>query len=254
MQPEKHGLKFVYLIQGDGSRPPYAVPKGSDYLLLQWQPTFIPHPNSFHFPKSSWAAGRNELLRRAREQADYDYFVYLDDDLTFGITWFRIATQITRKIVCVAKLILRGKKVPNGMLRPIWNVLRYAHAAWSLETFERMVATTKPLVAYPNLNINLINHSIGTNNEVDGVDTGDQCFVCIHRSVIDEVLPYPTAFDKTSWWKSAWAFTKQSVKVWERKKIHRYNRLFVMNLLGRPYPRASNPDAALNRVTTPDLT
>ena len=74
-------MKFIYLIQSDSDKILFQIPGGSDRLLLQWQSDFIPCSHSFHFPQSTWASGRNELFRRARERAPYDYFIFADDDL-----------------------------------------------------------------------------------------------------------------------------------------------------------------------------
>lgn len=74
-------MNCIYLIQSDTPEISYEIPEGRDYLFLQWQKEFEPVENSFHFPDSTWAEGRNELLRRAKEQGEYDYFIFLDDDL-----------------------------------------------------------------------------------------------------------------------------------------------------------------------------
>lgn len=73
--------EFIYLIQSHEGDIPYRIPRGSDMLLLQWQPVFRPRRNSFHLPGSTWASGRNELYRRALEKGDYEYYVFLDDDI-----------------------------------------------------------------------------------------------------------------------------------------------------------------------------
>lgn len=74
-------MKCIYLIQSDKPKIPYQIPNKSDIILLQWKEHFMPIKNSFHFPNSTWAEGRNELLRRAQEKGDYDYYIFLDDDL-----------------------------------------------------------------------------------------------------------------------------------------------------------------------------
>ena len=74
-------MNCIYLIQSDSLKIPYEIPEGRDYLFLQWKDEFVPMKNSFHFPNSTWAEGRNELLRRAKEMGMYDYYIFLDDDL-----------------------------------------------------------------------------------------------------------------------------------------------------------------------------
>ncbi|MCG8310035.1 MAG: hypothetical protein MI975_21745 [Cytophagales bacterium] len=76
-------MKCIYLIQSNRPAIPYSIPSGSDVLLLQWQKDYVSAPNSFHLPNSTWASGRNELLKRAMTKGMYDYYVFLDDDLKF---------------------------------------------------------------------------------------------------------------------------------------------------------------------------
>lgn len=77
-------MKCIYLIQADKGRIPYDIGPGSDVLLLQWQNRFVPCKNSFHLPGSTWASGRNELYRRARKQGVYNYYIFMDDDLSLS--------------------------------------------------------------------------------------------------------------------------------------------------------------------------
>jgi hypothetical protein len=74
-------MKNICLIQSDKACVPYDIPHGTDYLLLQWQPQFQPHAHSIHLPRCTWAEGRNELYRQARKRGDYDYFIFLADDV-----------------------------------------------------------------------------------------------------------------------------------------------------------------------------
>jgi hypothetical protein len=73
---------FIYLIQSDTDELMYDIPGGSDYLLLKWSDGATMRPNTFQFA-STFAEGRNELYRRARERGDYLYYVYMDDDVEF---------------------------------------------------------------------------------------------------------------------------------------------------------------------------
>ena len=74
-------MNCIYLIQSDNPEIPYEIPTNRDVILLQWQKEFVQTDNSFHFPNSTWASGRNELLKRAMEKGYYDYYIFLDDDL-----------------------------------------------------------------------------------------------------------------------------------------------------------------------------
>ena len=92
-------MNCIYLIQSDSPKIPYEIPEGRDYLFLQWKDEFVPMKNSFHFPNSTWAEGRNELLRRAKEMGMYDYYIFLDDDLKlyFSLSTFEKMLDKNRK-------------------------------------------------------------------------------------------------------------------------------------------------------------
>jgi hypothetical protein len=87
-------MKCIYLIQSDNYNLPYTLPDGSQYLLLNWNLHSAkqepPSKNEFYFPDSSWAEGRNELYRRACLIGEFEYFVFLDDDLEldFSVEYF----------------------------------------------------------------------------------------------------------------------------------------------------------------------
>jgi hypothetical protein len=76
-------MKIIYLIQSDTNEIRYDMPKRSDVALLQWQNTYKESViKSFHFPNSTWASGRNELYSKV-DVKNYDYLIFLDDDLMF---------------------------------------------------------------------------------------------------------------------------------------------------------------------------
>jgi len=107
-------MKFIYLIQSDSEILSYNIPSSSDYLLLQWQDNFVPTKNSFHFPNSSWAEGRNELFRRAKEKDHYDYFIFLDDDV-----------QLNFELIEFENLLNKYKpKRAVPWCKHTWNILR----------------------------------------------------------------------------------------------------------------------------------
>jgi hypothetical protein len=246
--------RFIYLIQGDGSQKPYDFPAGSDFLLLQWQRSFVPQPNSFHFPRSTWASGRNELYRRAKEQGEYDYFVFMDDDVVLGHAPAKGILHFL-KIFLVRYLIdvAHGKiSVFRYVIFPLWHILRHARSPWSLRDFEEAVERTNPLVAYPNAMLANRWYANASMRAVDGVQFGDQFFLCIHRSIIDRILPYTTAHDAENWWYSGFEFCNTSSVVCTPGKIHRYNYLIASNKASRSYPR-QNITLSWNDILEPDV-
>lgn len=78
-------MKVIYLIQSDKDECDYAIPPGSDVLVLNWKKN-----------PCSYAEGRNRLYEQASRQGDYDYYVYMDDDVdmvNFDLADFNAALE-----------------------------------------------------------------------------------------------------------------------------------------------------------------
>jgi glycosyltransferase involved in cell wall biosynthesis len=75
---------FLYLLQTAAAPPPLynsiATPC-ADLLVLTWKHKV---DGAIFAPGSSWSSGRNLLLKHALERIDdYEYFIFLDDDIRF---------------------------------------------------------------------------------------------------------------------------------------------------------------------------
>ncbi len=72
-------MKILYLIQAPDFMPyPDLSGSGREVILLTWKSPVA--QSTIHMPGSSWNTGRNRLLEEANKR-DYDYLVFLDDDL-----------------------------------------------------------------------------------------------------------------------------------------------------------------------------
>ncbi len=219
----KRKVKFVYLIQGDLTHPMYQIPEGSDFLYLQWQKDFIPLENHIHFPNSSWAEGRNRLYELARDK--YDYYVFMDDDLVFcgmndGIRSLLRAVTKSVKDRCLGKTY--------------WLVKNYCEP-WNLTDFENEIRRTGPAVAVPNDFKHRHNFHIGF-SKLENTKYFDMNMHAIHQSVIHDLFPYLTRFDKKNWWICGEVLCDIAAKVC-RSKVCRVNSLALQNADARNYPR-----------------
>lgn len=228
-------LRFIYLIQGDCSEPMYEIPSGSDFLYLQWQSEFKPQVNHFHLPKSSWAEGRNELLRRAKALGDYDYFVFLDDDLIFG--W-------SKRFHALEELRAWQLKWPR-LLQPV------VRGRWALNHFENWIRRSNPIIGVPNTLWHQWYANVSS-NAVDGITCFDHMFMAIHNSALENLFPYSVDYDQRNWWICGEMMCLKASSLYAGK-IHRYNRLFVRNQQARAYPRDTSDWTHIkNELTTAD--
>jgi len=221
-------MRVIYLVQGDASRPLYEFPPESDFLYLQWQSVFKPMENSFHFPNSSWASGRNELYRRAVSKGSYDYLIFLDDDLSFDH-----AAQKDRVRKHVWRLVRRGKW--PAALRLWQSFARCTKAPPKLSYFEYLLAENGSLIATPRLFDHPWNEDY-VFSDTDAVTYADQALIALHHSVAAELLPYSTEFDASNWWICGELFFERAAKLYSGR-VHRFSNLHVFNMENRPYPR-----------------
>ena len=81
---------FLYLIQCEGSERPYNCDlseENVDAVYLSWKEE---SENMIYYPNSTWTEGRNRLLEEARNlDKQYDFYIFMDDDLSFSKGGFR---------------------------------------------------------------------------------------------------------------------------------------------------------------------
>jgi hypothetical protein len=69
-------VKFVYLIQSEGDISD-EMKSLNDVFLLSWK---TPINDAIFYPNSTWTEGRNKLYEEVKN-LDYDYFIFIDDDI-----------------------------------------------------------------------------------------------------------------------------------------------------------------------------
>lgn len=83
-------VKFVYCLQSSAENAMKFLPLqkgGSDLYVLTYDrplPDDTPAARTIFMPKSTWAEGRNRLAEETlKASANYEYFIFLDDDVSF---------------------------------------------------------------------------------------------------------------------------------------------------------------------------
>ncbi|KAL9950936.1 hypothetical protein ACROYT_G043509 [Oculina patagonica] len=165
--------------------------------------------------ESTWTSGRNILYFVAKERMrSYHYYIFLDDDVDLGFNSF---TPQEMK-----------------MLTPF-------------RAFERWLLDNEPAVGvteYPNKrqNVRFILErrrmlcGINETSMVVPVFWIDAILNAFHHKAIDHILPYPTKYDKQSWWSSQLHVTC-SVELKFRGQALLFVPITAYNGQHRDYPR-----------------
>eukprot|EP00117_Sycon_ciliatum_P022566 scpid71727/ scgid19430/ len=128
----------------------------------------------YHYPHSSWAAGRNKMLQLAMRQEEeqgwrYEYVIFLDDDV-----------RLLYRPDTTNESVVRNHDVADRQLRA--SILQDRPARASVEN--SVYYLYYPLACVRNCAF-------------------DAAVDVFHRSIVEYYLPYPTQFDRTNWWMSS---------------------------------------------------
>ena len=95
---------FVYLAQGRSvnlKNFEYLLTDDSDLIILSFDEPIKPNITNIKAifkPNSTWAEGRNLLLNLARKSGnDYEYFIFLDDDVEIVLGSFKVFEELLLK-------------------------------------------------------------------------------------------------------------------------------------------------------------
>jgi len=192
--------KFIYLIQCRskrldeyrflGERPE------SDVLFLTWDKR---ENETIYYPGSTWAEGRNHLLKEAKKiSKEYDYYIFLDDDVEFECGGFAEFERMLLKYRPSVGLPV----VPKSRgFRKMLSFLR-------LKPSKVQVATK--------------------------IDEQMQAF---SRAVINDclALPYPTRFDEECWWYNT-ELHQMAIRCFYSHSVLQINTVVVKNDAHTNYP------------------
>ena len=172
------------------------------------------HISYIFTPESTWTSGRNILYFVARERMrGYHYYIFLDDDVDFTFNSFAPQEMKMKTPLRVFEQWLLENE-------PAVGTLANSHRAKELLERRRMLC---------GINYN-------KTSMVVPVVWFDALFNAFHRKAIEHILPYPTQYDKESWW------TSQLHAMCSAELIFRGQTLLcvpitIYNQQHRPYPR-----------------
>jgi hypothetical protein len=196
--------EIIYLIQGQAKFVKnYAdlfSRKDVDTIVLTYDEQFT---DTIFYPNSTWGEGRNKLLLEALLRKEkYNYYIFLDDDISFQKGNFKLFEDLLLKY------------------RPA-----IAVPVFSPKTLQTVCDFQKD--------------SIETNKrtrEYQICKFADAQFMAIHKDVISDniIVPLQIHFDQISWW--ATSSTQQLLMFnFYKKYILQFNNIWVQNDSHREY-------------------
>lgn len=210
--------KFAYCIGGCRAPHPWLdllTTDRSDLFALYFKQ---PGPAGSVFdPNTTANTGRNVVYELAK-QGDYEYIIFLDDDVTFG---------------------------------PL------SHAE-GFRKFEALVDEFHPAIASPRYKWHLgkggLEQNMNPEKRVQGLIALDICMNAVHRDVWPWLLPYHCDFDPQSWWNAAHVFNRIAAVLWPGGMVQ-FNEMQVINNRSDDYPRGGRcraADAYISEMLRPD--
>ena len=218
MLTENSSFHILYLTQTEKCLPKYLKsPKvignrtacQCDVLVLSYKEeckdTSLPHVKYIFQPSTTWTSGRNLLYKISKARVKfYLYYIFMDDDIK----------------------LQPPKKTDNNP----WRMFES-----SLKTIQPAIAVVDPYIKFHRL-------SQPKDCEPERVTKFaqvfwfDAMFNAFHCQAIDHILPYPTRFDKRSWYYSQmYAIIRSDIKF--HGEVVCDTRIKARNTKHRPYPR-----------------
>ena len=158
-------------------------------------------------PGTSWNQGRNLLLEVGKNRSEkYLYYIFIDDDI-------KLTTELNVNPWRTFLDFLIDIEPAVGVVDRIWNVRN------GLDAMKRLGC---------GISINSTDYINAPNF--------DSAFNAFHYQAVDQILPYPTQFDKISWWSSGY-YSKVKCDITFPSQTLRLIKIFIINPKHRPYPR-----------------
>ena len=178
--------------------------------------------------ESTWTTGRNLLYFVAIERIrHYHYYIFLDDDVDLGFNPYSSQEM---------KRLTPFRSFEQWLLddEPALGVVNYGNNAnKSLERRRVICSINEPTLVVP-------------------VMWFDALFNAFHHQAIKHILPYPTQYDKDSWWISQ-LHVMYSAELIFRGQALKYVAITTYNRQHRPYPRGLSQVSARVPVIVEDI-
>ena len=178
--------------------------------------------------ESTWTTGRNLLYFVAIERIrHYHYYIFLDDDVDLGFNSFS-SEEIKR--------LTPFRAFEQWLLNdePAVGVVDFQKLGKALLKRRRKICNTNEATV------------------VVPVIWFDALFNAFHHQAIKHILPYPTQYDKDSWWISQ-LHVMYSAELIFRGQALKYVATTAYNRQHRPYPRGLSQVSARVPVIVEDI-
>ena len=170
---------------------------------------------SYVFAKeSTWTTGRNLLYFVAIERIrHYHYYIFLDDDVELGFNSFSSKEM---------KRLTPFRAIEQWLLddEPAVGVVDFNNNGKTLLERRRVIC------------------NINDSSVVVPVIWFDALFNAFHHQSIKHILPFPTQYDRDSWWISQFHVIYSSELIFRGQALA-YVAITAYNRQRRPYPRGS---------------
>lgn len=232
---------FIYLTQTEQCLPQHLASStrigdnktcNCDVIVLSYKEECQddkPSHISYVFAKeSTWTTGRNLLYFVAIERIrHYHYYIFLDDDVDLGFNWFSSQEM---------KRLTPFRAFEQWLLddEPAVGVVNYNDNGKALLERRRLICGIKePPIVVP-------------------VIWFDAVFNAFHHQSIKHILPFPTQYDKDSWWISQLHVIFAAELIFRGQTLE-YVAITASNGQHRAYPQGDKMYSARMPVIIEDI-
>ena len=227
---ESTSTPFIYLTQTEQCLPPNLSSSRAigdsktcncDVIVLSYRQECLEekpiHISYILVRESTWTSGRNILYFVARERMRaYHYYIFLDDDVDLGFKSF--ASQEMKKLVpfrVFEQWLLENE--PAIGVGSYDKKCQDARFNWGRRRI--LCGINEPSMTVPTMWF-------------------DANFNAFHHKAVEHILPYPTQFDKESWWDSQ-LHVIYSAELIFRGQVLLFAPIQVHNYQHRKYPQTT---------------
>ncbi len=231
--------RLIYLVQTESCLPDHltSVEAFGDVLACQCdvlvlgykeacRETALPNVDYLFNSSTTWASGRNLLLKAAmRKSEKYLYYIFMDDDIVLNTTtkqqnpWREFEDFLKRIEPAVASV----ETFPKSRCLPAVYNARKDQGCGLDETAECL-----PVVRI------------------------DPAYNAFHYQAVEYLLPYFNRFDADTWWASG-VYITVKCEIMFRGQVVIHTILRAINTLHRPYPRNAYDTASIVNEVVAEL-
>ena len=182
----------------------------------------------------TWSEGRNKLYDFVNQTMHYDFIHMLDDDLNLQkgcLKDYEKSVEEQFSNGCLIFYPLYNRKLSEGFpVRYGFGLDRNDIAKFDDPMFEKIMSQSF----------------------TRDVDVPDQCFITLHNSVTETILPYDSNFDYKNWWFSA-IVAFEIVRRYYRSEAVVIPAIITENIENSEYPQVNQNKLGVLEMNYLDL-